>query len=198
MKRIIPFLSLSLFLVAAAIYANADVRVPKPSPTEAKEGKLVLHTGLTIATDPKSWEARLQISERDLKSLQRALANAQTNPTMMERLTHGSTQTIMAGLFLFLAVSFAGVWLARTGDRRSRKVVAGVVLVVAVIGAATVLTRANAGPPGYVNWRGLPKALSEGRPTSGGVDIEIVPDENGAGMKLIVPLRNTNPTGEED
>jgi len=198
MKRIILFLTLSFLLSAAAIYTNADVRAPRPSPSEVKEGKVVLHTGLTIVTDPKSWEARLQISEREVKSLQRALASAQTSPTMIERIGHSSIQTIIASGFLFLAISFAGVWLARTRERRNRKVAAAIVLLIAVIGAATVITRANAGPPGYVTWRGLPKALDEGRPTSGGVDIEIVPDSAGGGMKLIVPLRKTNQNGEEE
>jgi hypothetical protein len=42
----------------------------------------------------------------------------------------------------------------------------------------------------------LPKALSEGRSTSGGLDIEIIPE--GYGMKLLVPIRKTEKSkGEE-
>ena len=125
-----------------------------------------------------------------------ALATVQTNQSMIQRLSHSSTRTIMAGLFLFLSVSFAGVWLARSGQRRSHKVIAAVLLCAAVIGAATVITRANAGPPGSYRWRGLPQALSEGRATQGGLDIEIVPD--GDGMKLIVPLKKKKPNGDEE
>ena len=197
MKRIYLLLATVPLLLTVLAYANADLRVPRPSPSPAREGKIVLHTGLTILTDPKSYEARLQISARDLKSLNEALATVQTtNPTMMQRVSQSSSRTIMAALFLFLAVSFAGVWLARGGQRRSHRVAAAVLLVMAVIGAATVITRANAGPPGSYRWRGLPQALSEGRPTSGGVDIEIVPDESG--MKLIMPLKkNGSPNDEE-
>jgi len=118
------------------------------------------------------------------------------NQSMIQRVAHSSTRTIMAGVFLFLSVSFAGVWLARSGQRRSHKAIVAVLLCAAVIGAATIITRANAGPPGYYRWAGLPQALTEGRATSGGLDIEIVPE--GSGMKLIVPLRKVKkPNGEE-
>jgi hypothetical protein len=198
MKRMLTLCVASLLLLANAVYANADIaRPPKPSPSAEKAGKIVLHTGLTIVPSAKISEARLQIPESDLKDLREALAAIQTTPSLTQRVAHSSTRTIMAGLFLFLSLSFAGVWLARSGQRRSHKLVAAAVLVAAVIGAATVITRANAGPPGYYRWRGLPQALTDGRPTIGGLDIEIVPD--GDGIKLIVPLRNSaKPNGEEE
>ena len=139
----------------------------------------------------------MQISQESLKRLQEAMASAQVStPSMGERIAQSSTRTIIAGLFLFLSVSFAGVWLARASSRRSHKAIAVVLLGVAVLSAAAIITHANAGPPGYVRWAGLPKALSEGRPTSGGLDIQIVPD--GHGMTLIIPIRKSNNTkGEE-
>jgi hypothetical protein len=93
----------------------------------------------------------------------------------------------MAGSFMFLAVSFAGIWFARSGQRRNHKVIAGVFLVAIVFGIATVIVRANAGPPGYIRWQNLPQALKDGQETAGGVSIEIVPGDDR--MKLIVPLR---------
>jgi hypothetical protein len=60
----------------------------------------------------------------------------------------------------------------------------------AMISAAAIITRANAGPPGSYLWRKLPQNLAKGTPTYGGIDIEIVPDANdGSGMKLIIPQR---------
>ncbi|MDQ2855550.1 MAG: hypothetical protein M3R68_04420 [Acidobacteriota bacterium] len=196
MKRLLIFCAAGFIALASVVYANADIARPKPSPSTEREGKIVFHTGLTIVPDANAWEARLRISQSSLQELRAALADVQTNPSMIQRLSHSSTRTIMAGLFLFLSVSFAGVWLARSGQRRSHKVIAAVLLCAAVIGAATVITRANAGPPGSYRWRGLPKALSEGRETQGGVDIEIVPD--GQGMKLIIPLKNKKPDGDEE
>jgi hypothetical protein len=67
---------------------------------------------------------------------------------------------------------------------------------VATIGVATIITRGNAGPPGYYRWRSLPKSLAEGKSTVGGLDVEIVPDEQGRNMRLIIPLRKEG-GGEE-
>ena len=196
MKRMFIFCAASLFVLTTAVYAFADIARPKSSPSPEKEGKVVFHTGLTIVPDAKGSEARLQISQEGLQSLREALATVPANQSMIQRLAHSSTRTIMAGMFLFLSVSFAGVWLVRSGQRRSHKAIAAVLLCAAVIGAATIITRANAGTPGYYRWAGLPQALTEGRATSGGLDIEIVPE--GGGMKLIVPLRKVKkPNGEE-
>lgn len=196
MKRILTLCAACVITLATVVYVNADIARPKPSPTPQKEGRIVLHTGLTVVPDAKLFEARLQISQSSLQDLKEALATVQTNQSTIQRLSHSPTRTIMAGLFLFLSVSFAGVWLARSGQRRSHKIIAAVLMCAALIGAATVITRANAGPPGYYRWKGLPQALSEGRTTQGGLDIEIVPD--GDGMKLIIPLRNKKPNGDEE
>ncbi|MCU1264193.1 MAG: hypothetical protein JWM21_511 [Acidobacteria bacterium] len=197
MKRMLTFCAAGLIALASVAYANADIARPKPSSSPEKDGKVVFHTGLTIVPDSNSYEARLQISQESLKDLREALAAVQADQSTVQRITHSSTRTIMAGLFLFLSLSFAGVWLARSGQRRSHKVIAAMLLGTAIIGAATVITRANAGPPGYYRWKGLPKALSEGRATQGGLNIEIMPD--GQGMKLIIPLRNSKGNnGEEE
>ena len=196
MKRMFVYCAAIFIMFATSAHTFADIARPKPSPSPVQEGKIVLHTGLTIVPDGKSSGARLQISQAELQNLREALASVQVSPSMGQRIARSSSRTIIAGLFLFLSVSFAGVWLARSGRRRSHKAIAAVLLAVAVLSAAAIVTHANAGPPGYVRWAGLPKALSEGRPTSGGLDIQIVPE--GYGMTLIVPIRkNRNANGEE-
>jgi hypothetical protein len=177
-------------LLAGAVYAFGDISRPKITPNP--DAKTVLYTSLTVAPDANTSEARLQISQETLQSIAReAAANTSSSQSMTQRIMHSSTRTIMAGLFMFLAVSFAGVWLTRSSQRRSQKAVAVVVLAAAVFGAATVIVRANAGPPGYVRWQGLPQALKDGKPTSGGVNIVIVPGDDST-IKLIVPLRKQN------
>ena len=194
MKRTLILMMVICALLASAIFAFADIARPKTSPT-AEAGKTVFYTGLTVTSDPKAYEARLQISKDTLQRIQEAAAKTSSNESMTHRLMYSSTRTIMAGLFMFLAVSFAGVWLARSNQRRTPKAIAAAVLVAAFLGAATVIVRANAGPPGYIRWQGLPQALKDGKETVGGVSIEIVPGDEG--MKLIVPLRNTKQLGEE-
>src|SRR5713226_8105483 len=192
MKRTLILSAAICALLAGAIYAFGDIARPKPSPAEPKA---VFYTGLTVVPDAKSYEARLQISQETLKRIQAAAANGGTE-SMTQRVVHSSTRTIMAGLFMFLAVSFAGVWFARSSQRRNHKAVAAVLLIAVVFGMATVIVRANAGPPGYIRWQNLPQALKDGKPTSGGVNIEIVPGDERQ-IKLIVPLRNEKKPGEE-
>ena len=45
----------------------------------------------------------------------------------------------------------------------------------------------------------MPQALADGKPTIGGLDVEIVPDDqmNGRTMRLIIPLKKQNNPGEE-
>jgi cytochrome bd-type quinol oxidase subunit 1 len=192
MKRTIVICAAAAMLAASAIYAFGDIARPKVTPAP---GKIVFHTGLSIATDAKAYEARLQISEESLKRLREATAGAPTNESMTQRVMHSSTRTMMAGLFMFLAVSFAGVWLARSQQRRNHKMIAAAVMFAAVLGLTTVIVRANAGPPGSYRWRNLPENLSKGQATIGGLDIEIVPGDSG--MKLIMPLKSEKKTGEE-
>ncbi len=97
---------------------------------------------------------------------------------------------MLAGVFMFLSLSFAGVWLARSVQTRGRKIMAALLVGTAALGAAAIIVNANAGPPGSYYWKKLPQNLSKGTPTNGGIDIEIVPDStDGAQMKLIIPQR---------
>jgi hypothetical protein len=192
MKRTLILSTAICALLVSSICVFGDIARPKPTPVE---GKTIFYTGLTIEPDAKSYEARLQISQETLKRIQSAGANTDGSPSVVQSVMHSSTRTIVAGLFMFLAVSFAGVWFARSSQRRNHKAIAAVLLIAAVFGIGTVLVRANAGPPGYVRWQNLPQALKDGKSTSGGLNIEIVPgDEN---IKLIIPLRNTPKPGEE-
>ena len=188
MNRPTNLFAMIVIVLMCVINTDADVARPKASPSPRQEGKTVFHTGLIIVPDQNVSEARLQISQDSLQNLRQALASAEiSTPSMGQRIAQSASRTIVAGVLLFLSISFAGVWLARSTSRRSHKAIAAVVLGIAVLSAAAIITHANAGPPGYVRWAGLPKALSEGRPTSGGLDIQIVPE--GYGMTLVVPIR---------
>ena len=191
MKGTVVICAAALLLVASAIYAFGDIARPKPSPAQEKS---VLYTGLTVVSDSKGgYEARLQISQELIKRLQEKAANNGGTASFTQQVLHSSPRTIMAGLFMFLAVSFAGVWFARSGQRRNYKAVATMLLLAIVFGVATVIVRANA-PPTY-RWQNLPQALKDGKETEGAVSIEIVPGNED--LKLIIPLRKTSRSGEE-
>jgi hypothetical protein len=185
----------------SAVLANADLRPPtKPANQNAaqptQEPKYILHTGLEIATDPKAYEARLQISQSQLQNFRAALDGVPGNPPVVGGIAVSAPRTIIAGLLMFLAVSVAGVLLARSSSfGRTQKAVGALVLVAVLIGAAAIITRGNAGP---YRWRNLPQALAKGESTVGGVDVEVVPDDQLSGrMRLIIPLKKQNTSGEE-
>lgn len=198
MKAILFICSLSLLFLIATTVVDADIARPKQSPT-ANQSRVVMHTSLEIAPDSKIYDARLQIPQSQLQELRAALDAAAGNTTIAASVPGNSTRTIIAGSLLFLSLSFAGVWLARfRSNSRLKKAIAASVIVMATIGTAAIITRGNAGPPGYYRWRNLPKALTDGRSTAAGVDIEIVADNpnSGAGIKLLIPIRKAN-QGEE-
>ncbi|HXI25762.1 MAG TPA: hypothetical protein VNG71_18030 [Pyrinomonadaceae bacterium] len=184
MKRTLLSIAAVGALLASGIYAFGDIARPKPSP---KEGKVIMYSGLSVVSDSKSYEARLQISQETLKRLQEAAAREGGSSSLSQSIMHSSTRTMMAGLFMFLAISFAGVWLARSNQKRNTKAIAAVVAIAFMFGLATVIVRANAGPPGYIRWQNLPQSLKDGKETAGGVQIELVPGDDN--MKLIIPLR---------
>lgn len=177
-------------LLALVIPAYGDIAKPKEKPSPSPElPKFVLHTRLVVVPDNKAWEAKLQISQSSLQELRAALGSG--NALTAQSITRSSTRTIMAGVFMFLSLSFAGVWLARSMQTRGQKVAAALLLGGAMIGAAAMIAHANAGPPGSYYWKKLPQNLSKGAPTSGGLDIEIVADGDigSSGMQLVVPIK---------
>lgn len=204
MKSTLFICSLTLLFLIMTPAADADIARPKPTKPTVKESRVVLNTVLQIVPDSKISDARLQIPQSELQSLRAALDTAAGNTTMATSISTSSTRTIIAGLLLFASVSLGGVWLARSRGKngetnRTKKAVAAMLVVMAMLGAAAVITRGNAGPPGYYRWRNLPQSLMEGRAMSGSVAIEIVPDDpnSGSEIKLLIPLRKSNKPGEE-
>jgi lipopolysaccharide export LptBFGC system permease protein LptF len=193
MKRTLISTAAILTLLASAVFAFADIALQKSAASPA-EPRTVLFSSLEIVSDPKAYDARLQISENAFKRMQQGANENAAGTSLGTRLRNSSTRTMMAGVFMFLAVSFAGVWLARSGQRRNQKAVVAVLLFAVVVGAATVIVRANAGPPGYIRWQNLAQHLKDGKPTSGDVSVEIVPGDGN--IKLILPIRKKNPSEE--
>lgn len=190
-----------LFLVALSTQiVSADV--PKPKPSE-QQSKIVLRSKLEIVPDENVWSARLRITQSELQELRAALDGADKNTTVAASIAQSPPRTLIAGVLLFLSVSFAGVWLARASRMpmgRKNKVVAAAILVVAVLGAAAIITRGNAGPPpGYLSWMKLSKNFSQGKATAGDFMIEVVPDQpnNPPGVKLVIPY-NPKQNGDDE
>lgn len=184
-------------LVLLCQVANADV--PRPKQTE-QPAKVVLRTSLEVVPEANGFQARLQLSQSDLQTLRAALDGSPGSPAVVGGISHSPGRTIIAGLTLFLAISVTGLLLARSRGGRTQKAVAALILVAAVVGAATIITRGNAGPPpGYWTWRNLSKNLAENRPTSGSLSIEVVPDDPNKPprIRLVIPVENKKQPGDE-
>ena len=184
MRHILVYCAIGLLICLSAATLYGDIARPKPS---SGDRKIVFHTSLSVVPDTNASEARLRITPATLNNIRAAMAGAQASETMGQRIAHSSPRTIIAGFFLFLSASFAGIWLTRAGQGRGQKVVAALLLGIAVAGATTLITRGNAGPPPSERWQNLSKVLSDGRAMSGGLDIEISGEGNG--VVLTVPAK---------
>ena len=180
-----------LLLALMSLPTFGDIARPKPSPNSAK-----LVTSIVVIPQMTATEARLEIPEQLWKEMQAGLIEPGENPTFAQKIAQSSPRTIIAGLFLFLSVALTGVWLARSGQKNQR-VVAAILLVAAVFAGATIISRANAGPPPYVRWQNLSKALSEGTAASmGRISVVIVPQGNN--ITLVVPIGNSDKKRDEE
>lgn len=179
MKRLLLLFTLvSTFVIASPVYA--DIARPSRSP---EQPKIVLNTSLTVVPDSKSNDARLQISQESLKELREALGSSSLGSTS-QGMPQSSTRTMMAGLLMFLSLSFGGIWLARSTQQR-KNIVAALLIGVGIVSASAIVSMGNAGPPPAFVWRRLSQNLTQGRTTYGTVNIEIVSE--GSGVTLIVP-----------
>jgi hypothetical protein len=190
MKTVASLACLLLFVVLSNQTAVADIAKPKPP---AQPSKVVMGRKLEIVPDQKVWQARLEIPQSDFQELRAAMDAAGSGQTgVAASIAQSPVRTIVAGLLLFLSVSFAGVWFARRSSAtRARKAVAAGVVVFAILGVAAIITRGNAGPPpGWLSWKDLPKNFSQGRPTSGQIMIVVVPDNpDSPNIKLVLPTK---------
>jgi hypothetical protein len=185
MNQKLIFSAISLILLAGNVSVYADLA--PPSKSSPQKPRIVMNTRLEVATDATSYDARLQIPRSSLGELRAALANEGSEESAMSGITHSSTRTVIAGLFMFMSLSFGGVLMARAGPSRAQKILAGVMLGIGLLAGTAIITQGNAGPPpGYV-WRNLSQNLNNGRSTHGPLKIEIV--DEGAGVKLILPLK---------
>src|SRR6266550_5825159 len=161
MNKMLIFYALC-FALAASVGTYADIARPSPTP---EPGKVVFHTSMTVIPDKNARDARLQISQDSLNELKAALANTSADNSLRQRIANSPTRTVIAGLCLFLSLSIGGIWLMRSAQPRGHKTVALLLLGVAVVGAAAIITQANAGPPPSVRWRNLSENLNAGKPT---------------------------------
>ena len=187
-------LAAALTLVLAHNNTRADLAAPTNTPKVTRLNTKTVWNNLTIEPTANVNEARLQISQQALNDLQAALPGQTGAQSSTPGLNSNSTRTIMAGLSLFVAIAFGGIWLVRSQSSRAQKTFAAVLLGTAVLGLASMVAQGNAAPP-FIRWRSLTTNLTQGRPTIGEITVEVV--KEGDGMKLILPVAKTKSNGDE-
>src|SRR5437660_6199127 len=89
MRRTLILSAAICALLVSAVLAFGDIARPKPS---AAEPKIVYYSGLTVTTDSKAYEARLQISQDTWKRMQEAASRDGVSESMIQRTMHSSTR----------------------------------------------------------------------------------------------------------
>lgn len=189
MKSTLMCCAALVVIMAGATLTLGDLALPKESPAPVQPSKTI-KTTLVVVPEANAWTARLQIPRSSLRQLRAATDNGPADDALGQTSARTATGTIMAGLCMFLAISFGGVWLVRSGHSRSQKAAAGILLAVALVGATAMITRGNAAPPPGWKWQKLSQNLNGGVATTGAVEVEIVPE--GSSIKLIVPMYKTS------
>src|SRR4030095_5228814 len=137
---------------------RADLAVPKSSTVTRLNTKTVW-SNLTVAPAPNGTEARLQISEEAVRNLLEKMPAQAGAQSSLTGINSNSTRTIMAGLSLFVAIAFGGIWLVRSQSSRGQKTFAAVLLSTVVLKLASLVSQGNAATP-FIRWRLLSTHLS--------------------------------------
>lgn len=168
--------------------AFADVAGPDRSPKPVKRPSAV-DTYLSIRLDRDAKEARLIVPRSQLKTLRAELDAIDNGTDTSAVATSGGIskmQTIVSGIFISLAIVFAGIWFARSGRLSTRAAAAGVVVFVSAGFAAIVY--GNAGPPSEarsITGKMFSPALHVYKFGGGKIKLEVSDDEDQ--VQLIVP-----------
>lgn len=142
---------LALF-TATAIPAFADVALPDGNKPR-KQKNPTTTVLMNIRENELEKQPTLMISRGVLRELRAGLEGedgASQNAASFSD-GFGGKQTVMAGIFLSLALTFGGVWMVHSrkqsnGGRRLSQAALGL-MVCALCGASASLAYANAGPP---------------------------------------------------
>lgn len=138
-------LGLLVFTLLLASFAFSDISAPKTTPETEKDGSIETEMGIWVDYSVK--EPTLVIPREQLQRLLEETSNSSAaNISSQNGISR--TQTIVAGVFLSLAMLAGGIVITRSkkvNSKTAKTIVAGMVL----IGAGTTATIifANVGPP---------------------------------------------------
>ncbi len=131
---------LSLAIVAG-LFSTGSANIANP---DLPGNKKKIDTELSIRLDRDAKEARLIIPRSQLKQLRAELEQLDAAADTTAAVTFQSTQTVVSGALLSLAMVFAGMWFFRSHSHNTKTVIASAFLLMCSV---ATLVYANAGPP---------------------------------------------------
>jgi hypothetical protein len=186
MNLISKLLVVSALLLTGTTIALADI--PNPDPPKKSPDSM---TRMRIVLDADQKQAKLVIP-RSLLQQMRAGAdgeNATGSAAFSGGLSLNRTQTLAAGVFLSLALSFTGLWFITKSKGSARlKNITVASLAVSGLLLTGMVVRANAGPPTVARSLTSKVLIQEAQwyGVYGQVTVEVTND--GDEIKLVVPL----------
>jgi hypothetical protein len=197
MNKIVFFLLALLMFSVDALGDIAPGRsVPKPTSTPATTvtprttpAVAPNEARMAISVSRYEDEATLVITKSMIEKINAALKAKGEKAMIAEAAPEGiaSTQTIVGGLFLSLALVFGGVWLARSGGTVSKPALG--IVVFAVVGMAATLVIGNVPPPRRVPLSEAVNEKLEGLVASGKVKIMLVDYQTQEDIMLVLPKK---------
>lgn len=188
MKNVIGIFVI-LFILTASAFADIKppLRPPTPSVTPTKAAPNEARMAISVSRYED--EATLVITKGMIEKINAALKAKGEKAIVAEAGPAGiaSTQTIVGGLFLSLALVFGGVWLARSGRTVSKPALG--IVAFAVVGMAATLVMGNVPAPKRIP---LSEAVNEklaGFVASGKVKIMLVDYQSQEDILLVLPRK---------
>lgn len=189
MKNIIgTILMLSIFAVAAF----ADIKPPiKPPPSATPAAAAANEARMAISVSRYEDQATLVITKSMIDKINAAL-KAKGEKALIgggegAAVNMASTQTIVGGLFLSLALVFGGVWLARSKGQVSKPAVG--IVAFAIVGMGANLVIGNVPPPKRVPLSDAVNEKLQGFVAAGKVKIMLVDYQTQDDISLILPKK---------
>lgn len=185
------FVTTAALILAFCMAGFADIA---PKTTKTKKS---IDANLTIRLEKDTKQARLIIPKSAVRELRAQLDEIDQDSADTTAVTSVTRiQTIMAGVFLSLAIVFGGVWFTRSQKIDAKT--AAVIALAMLSGAVATLVYANAGPPPEarsITGKLFAPPVHIYNFASGPIKIETTDEQHG--VELIVPDAQTTQPGEE-
>ena len=189
MKKLFCLITL-LTLFSISVFADIAPRKPQPTPTPTPAKK---NAAMSIFLSDQVSAPTLVIKKDFLRELSGTSENTSVPAAV------ASTQNIVGGAFLSLAVIFGGVWLMRGKKEMSKTTAAAIA--VSIFGLAGTIAYANIAPPKRyprINQDIFSKKVLKEGTAESRINVRISDSEYNNDFVLLIPKNASNSNKSEE